>query len=480
MLLGACRLKQGILVLAVMWGLLSLAACGGKPKSSNGTSGTGGSSSTGASGSGSAPSGITNRLLVSQDVSSATSFGGLVEINGNVDILVRVPPIAAGNSPSLMAINPARSIVGAFDLSSNTVYAISTATEKSIGQVLLSGPTSSFVLPNSNLVGYAAVPSANIPGYPVLGALEVMNFSSGALTTIPLTAAQTVVANNTGSQVLVFSNDSDSVTLLNPADAVPPVDLSCFPNLNPNPPTNPPQNPPVCQIIPGFDRPVYAVVNGNTAYILNCGAECGGTQASIQTLDLSSLAVGPPIPVNGATWAYLSGTKLYVAGDGTPTGQRCSALTNPVNAKTAATYCGTLDIVNLSTMRDPYFNNPAAEIAIPDGYHDRMDMSGDGQLFVGSKICTNIGNINIPQGEVRGCLAILNTNTGKVVIPPDNGDVTGLQSFTSRQVEYVAEGGNLRVYNTLTDQLLINPDYLPLGTIPVLGFAYDVKAIDFF
>jgi hypothetical protein len=479
MFLGACRLKQCVLVLAVIWTLLNLAACGNKSSSSTSSSSSG-TSSSGTSSSGSAPSSITNRVLVSQDVTSATSTGGLVLINGTIDILARVPPIAAGNSPSLMAINPARSIVGAFDLSSNTVYARSTATEKQIGKASLTGPTSSFVLPNSDQVGYAAVPSANIPGYPVLGAVAAMNFSSGALTTIALTAAQTVVSNNTGSQLLVFSNDSDSVTLLNPADAVPPVDLSCFPNLNPNPPTNPPPNPPVCQIIPGFDRPVFAVVNGNTAYILNCGAECGGTQASIQTLDLSSLAVGPPLPVNGATWAYLSGTKLYVAGDGTPTGQPCSSLTNPVNAKTAATYCGTLDIVNLSTMTDPYFHNPAAEIAIPDGYHDRMDMSGDGQLFVGSKICTNIGNINDPVGEVRGCLAILNTNTGKVVIPPDNGDVTGLQSFTSRQVEYVCEGGNLRVYNTLTDALLINQDYLPLGTIPVVGFAYDVKAIDFF
>jgi hypothetical protein len=39
-----------------------------------------------------------------------------------------------------------------------------------------------------------------------------------------------------------------------------------------------------------------------------------------------------------------------------------------------------------------------------------------------------------------------------VVIPPDNGDVTGLQSFAStRYVEYVAEGGRLRVYDTTID-----------------------------
>jgi hypothetical protein len=468
MFLGAYRLKPRVLVLTlVMWAMMSLAGCGGAKSST---------SSSGTSGSGTSTTGITDRVLVSQDVTSATSIGGLVVINGNIDILARVPPISAGNSPSLMAINPGRSSLAAFDLSSNNVYGVNTSTEKAIGQVHLPGPTSSMVLPTSNPVGYSAVPSANIPGYPVLGAVETMNFSSGALTTIAVSSAQTVVSNNTGSQLLVFSNDSNSVTLLNPADAIPPVDMSCFPSLDPNPP----QNPPVCTIINGFDRPVFAVVNGNTAYILNCGAECGGTQASIQTLDLSSLAVGTPVPVNGATWAYLSGTNLYVAGDGTPTGQLCASLTNSVNKKTAATFCGTLDIVNLTTMTDPYFNKPAAEIAIPDGYHQRMDMSANGQLFVGSKDCTNIGNVNDPSGEVRGCLAILNTNTGAVVIPPDNGDVTGLQSFTSRDVEYVAEDGNLRVYDTLTDALLINQDYLPLGTIPVVGYAYDVKAIDFF
>ena len=452
-------MKQRVVVLGfVIWAAMICVACGNKANTA-------------------APSSYINRVLVSQEVSSTSTLGGLVLINGNNDTLPRGSEISAGTSPGLMAITQARNIVAAFDSSSNNVYAINTTTEKAIGQVHILGPTSSMVLPTSNAVGYAASPSANIPGYSLLGALEVMNFSSGGLiTSIAVNNAQTVVSNNTGSQLLVFSNDSNAVTLLNPADALPPVDLSCFPNLNPNPPSNPP----VCTIINGFDRPVYAVVSGSTAYILNCGAECGGTQASVQTLDLNSLAVGTPIPVNGATWAYLSGTNLYVAGTGTPTGPLCSSLTGAVNAKTAATYCGTLDIVNLTTMTDPYFNNPAAEIAIPDGYHDRMDMSTNGQLFVGSKACTNVGNVNNPVGEVRGCLAILNTNTGAMVIPPDNGDVTGLQSFTSRDVEYVAEDGNLRVYNTTTDTLLINVDYLPLGTIPVVGYVYDIKAIDFF
>lgn len=66
-----------------------------------------------------------------------------------------------------------------------------------------------------------------------------------------------------------------------------------------------------------------------------------------------------------------------------------------------------------------------------------------------------------------------------MLIPPDNGDVNGLQGFTTRTVEYVAEGGALRVYDTTGDILLIT-DYIPQGSIDILGYVGDVKAIDFF
>jgi hypothetical protein len=118
-------------------------------------------------------------------------------------------------------------------------------------------------------------------------------------------------------------------------------------------------------------------------------------------------------------------------------------------------------------------------VAITDGYHDRIDMSVNGQLFIGSHTCSNVGNVNAAQGEVRGCLSIFNTTNAGVVIPPDNGDVTGLQSFTSRDVEYVAEGGQLRVYDTTKDILLIN-NFVVTGTIGVAGQIVDVKAADFF
>ena len=454
--LGVCRLNRRILLLVLgLWAGTTLISCGSYSKGYK------------------PPSGLTTRVLASQGISSATDFGGLVFIDGENDTLARIQEISAGSSPGLMAISPTRGVLAAFDAGSNSVVGVQTATESGLGHVQLPGPTSSLIVPTASPLGYAAVPSATVSGYSFLGAVESLNLSGGGIiTTIAVTGAQTVVPNSDGTQLLVFSNDTNpavanSVTVLSPTLTVPPVDTSCV--------TNPPNA--VCTIVPGFDRPVYAVVSGTTAYIFNCGAECGGTQASIQTLDLGTFAVGTPVPVNGATWGLLNGTTLYVVGNGTPTGQPCASL--PLAAPTAATYCGTLDILNVSSMTDTYYNNPASEIAIPDGYHDRMDMSADGQLFVGSYDCTNVGNANNPSGEVRGCLAIYNTTNNKVIFPPDNGDVGGFQSFTSREIEYVAEGGFLRVYDTTKDILLIN-DFIETGTINIVGYVGDVKAIDLF
>ena len=412
------------------------------------------------------PSGLPDRVMASQGVTATFNFGSVLILDGYNDTIPRLQPLSAGNSPGLMAITPTRNVVAAFDASSNAVYAIDTYRETGIGNVHLQGPTSSMVFPTADAIGYAAVPTATANGYTFVGALDIMNFSNGSLITIAVNNAETVVANSDGSQLLVFSNDSNSVTVLSPTASEPPVDLSC-------------QNAPnaVCTVIPGFDRPVNAVINGNTAYILNCGAECGGTQASVQTLDLTTFAVGAPVNVNGATIGLLSGTQLYVAGNGTPTGPLCASI--PSAAATAATYCGTLDIVNLTTMTDPYYNNPGAEIAITDGYHNRIDLTTTSQLFVGAYHCTNVGNSGNPVGEVRGCLAIYNGTNNSVVFPPYNGDVTGLQGFTTRTVEYVAQQGTLLVYDTLTDTLLFD-DYLPEGTINIVGYVGDVKAIDFF
>jgi hypothetical protein len=397
------------------------------------------------------PSGLTTRVLASQGASTPTALPGLLIINGMLDTLA-IGGISAGSSPGLMAISPNRTTVLSLDTVTNGVVVVNARTEATTGSVQLPGPTTSMVAPGTNY-GYAAVPSAPIGSAP--GAVIVMNIAGGGVfATVAVPSAQTLVPSPDGSQFLVFSNDSNALTIFYPllVNTASPVTVA----------------------VPGFDRPVYGVFSsdGSTAYILNCGPECGSrsASASVQVLDMATLTlVGNPVPVDGATIGWLSGSTLYVAGN-SPTNGSCASET------TAATTCGRLDAVDLGSM------TVTNSVVITDGYHDRIDMSINGQLFIGSYNCTTIGNVNNPQGEVRGCLSIFDTTKAgntTAVVPPDNGDVTGLQSFTSRDVEYVAEGGNLRVYDTTKDILLIT-SYISTGTIEITGNIIDVKAVDFF
>ena len=392
------------------------------------------------------PSGLTERVLASQSASSPSAAPGLIIVNGFNDTVGR-GAISAGTSPTFMETSPQRAILLAFDSATNKVEVVSTTKETLTGSIQLPGPTTSIAVPQSG-IGYAAVPTAPLNGSSP-GAVVEMNLTSGGVTaTISVPNAQTVISNSNATQLLVFSNDSDAVTIVSPL------------LLN--------SGSPATVSVPGFDRPVYGFFNGSSAYILNCGAECGGTQASVQILNLATTppTAGALVPVDGATIGFLSGSTLYVAGN-SPANSLCTGET------TAAKTCGRLDTVDLGSM------TVTGSAVITDGYHNRIDMGLNGQLFVGSHTCTNVGNVNNVTGEVRGCLSIYNTNNGSVVIPPDNGDVTGLQSFMTRYVEYVAEGGNLRVYDTIKDILLEN-DFISTGTITITGVITDVKAVDFF
>ncbi|MEY2395694.1 MAG: hypothetical protein QOF94_2039, partial [Acidobacteriaceae bacterium] len=340
------------------------------------------------------PSGLATRVFASQSISSPTSGAGLVIINGANDTLARASGIGAGRSPGLMAISPERSTLLVFDSGANSVQVVNTKTETLTGAIQLAGPTTSMVAPTSSF-GYAAVPTA-VLNASAPGAIEVLNLTIGGVaSTLSVPNAQTVVASPSVTQLLVFSSDSDSVTIVSPF------------SLN--------TGNPVATTVAGFDRPVNAVFGGDgTAYILNCGPECGSASASasVQILNLGTTpSAGASLAVDGATIALISGSTLYVAG--TPTASVSNSSPNnlcPPNT-TAAPTCGRLDIVDLSSM------TVTGSAVITDGYHDRIDMSNNGQLFIGSHACSTVGNVNAPQGEVRGCLSIFNTVTAAVVIP---------------------------------------------------------------
>jgi len=382
--------------------------------------------------------GVQFRAFVSQDVSSVFASAGLFLIDAAKDAIVRQPPIPAGNAPGLMTLSPNKKLTLVFSASNNSVAAISNATESSIGSVSLPGPTESMAVSQDGSTGYAAVSSAPVAGQSP-GAVEVLNLTGGSTIEIGVTSARYLVASHNTNRLLVFSDNSDVVTVIAPSNIGTSTDPRTF--------------------VPGFDRPVWGVfsTDDTTAYILNCGPECGGQAASVQTLDLTQNppVAGPALPVPAATVGLLTGSTLYVAG--TPLGTAC-------DSSTAATSCGVLSVVAVASMT---LTNPSP-IIITDGYHKRMGMGSNGQLFVGARTCTEISTAS----EVRGCLSIFNTANSSVVVPPENGDVTGLEPIANRDVVYVVQGGELRIFNTTTDKLGSNQ-------VDIAGQAIDVKSLDF-
>ena len=154
--------------------------------------------------------------------------------------------------------------------------------------------------------------------------------------------------------------------------------------------------------------------------------------------------------------------------------------------------------VAYSTVIDLYSMNVtnSAPIVITDGYHNRIALGANGQLFIGARTCTEIiPPVPVPQGaEIRGCLSIYNTLTdavgsvapGGVLIPAVNGDVTGIQPISTRNVVYLVQGqhvqgGTLYIYDTTIDALENNPHdpNNPGQIFGLVGDFFDVKTVDF-
>jgi hypothetical protein len=390
---------------------------------------------------------VTFRAFVSQDVSVPASSAfpagvspGLFIVDAHLD-LQSTTFISTQNNPGLLILAPNKSVTLAVGTTDNSVGVVSNQSESTNNKITLPGFTESIAISPDGSIGYAAVATASVVGQPP-GAVEIMNLSSGTLGTVPIAvpSAHYIVGSHNGNRLLAFSDNSDSVTVITTGN---------IGTVNP-----------ITTTVAGFDRPVsgFFSADDNTAYILNCGPECGGHVASVQVMDLTTnTLVGLPLPVDAATTGLLNGSTLYVAG--TPPAAPANACTG---ASTAAATCGRLDVVDLGTM------TVTASYVITDGFHNRIDLSGNGQLFVGAKNCTNI-NAN---GEIRGCLSIFNTVSPAVVIPPENGDVTGLQAISNRNACYVAQGGELWIYDTTTDKL--SPTQIDIN-----GQVIDVKLVDF-
>lgn len=394
-------------------------------------------------------SGLTHRAFFTENVSAGTITAGVYIVDDQTDVLPTGSAISAGNTPGMMVLTPNRTKTLVFSPEEDQFTVITNASETAANHITLPGFTESFVVSPDSTTAYAAVPTATVVGQSP-GAVKVIALSSVAFTgEVDIPSVRYLSIGNTGNRILAFSDNSASVAVIAP--------LNIGTNTG------------AVTYVGGFDRPVAAFFSSDdtSAYVVNCGAECGGMQSSIQTLDLTNYTAGKAVPVPAASVAMVNGTTMYLAGTPVPASP-CTGQT------TASTTCGLLTIFDLTSM-----TATNSGIAISDGYHNHLALGANGRLFIGARTCAEITAVN-PGDEVRGCLSIYNTQTGAVVIPPANGDVTGMQPIANRTVVYVVQNGALGIYDTTTDALEHNPNdpNNPGQIANLVGQFVDVKTVD--
>jgi len=219
-----------------------------------------------------------------------------------------------------------------------------------------------------------------------------------------------------------------------------------------------------------FDRPVKALFSndGGTAYVLNCGPECGGSASSV-----SVLPVGPMIftPNQQSGKLPVTGTMTTVAIPGGASNALIDSSTMYLIGQQLlpdGLFTGNLTVMNLAT------NTAGSPISVSDGQPgmiSRIIEADDNTLWIGMSKCTN--GERYAKGQPYGCLTMYNIAAGTVtMLEPYQGDATGIAAVTTLHKVYVAEGGQVYVYST-KDGTALNNQY-----VTVTGTAYDVAYMD--
>jgi hypothetical protein len=349
------------------------------------------------------------------------------------------------------------------------------------------------------------------------GLLGIIDRTTGGTYGLNLPNVFQVVVNQGDSVVLAMTRNSNSVyrviklnanqyaTSTAAIAAIGAVDCQPF-------------NLPIYCVIPvntgstsAFDRPVgaYFSLDGNTVYVMNCGAECGGTTSSITYLSPGALQVNSytntnvpaqqnpnsflsnvPVP-GGATVTVSDGTTLYVAGQ-----QR----------QPDGLFAGNLSTISLAS------NTVTSTTSISDGTHTKILFADDNTLWIGSQLCATgeraaraaaqlaagqatdqtanyncLTRVTLPSGSTAISASVVpavtqvppqSTSTAVVVPYPNTnqnqfyyGDLTGLCWVQGLHKVYTAYGGQVHAFytgGTITTQ------YDPaIGTTPAAGTEID-------
>lgn len=441
------------------------------------------------------PSGLTNRVLIAIQNPSAFSRGALQFVDAYYDIRdgFNGKPASfsisgySGALPASIQNMPEEqlgAIYGAGDGSFTTVsYAKETTNSSTAG---LNGTSSSIFITRNQSYVFAASQASHV--------LTVVDSVAGSSYPLSLPGVYRVSVNPGGSMALAFVENSNY--------AYYPVKLSAAQtqNYSGGPTTWPkaaqdcePQNAPGWCLIQAqspdnldatgnyygaplvFDRPVKAVfsTDGGTAYVLNCGPECGGVKSSVSVLPVSPMIflIGQPsgklpttaqlatatIPVpGGASNALVDSSTMYVVGQ------------QPQQVNGQTLFAGNLTVFNLTN------NTAGTAIPISDGLPggpSRMIEADNNTLWIAMTKCNN--GVRAATGLPYGCLTMFNTSTNTVTtLEPYLGDATGIAAVTGLNKIYTAEGGQVYIYTT-TDGIALDNQY-----VTVTGTAFDVAYMD--
>jgi hypothetical protein len=423
------------------------------------------------------------------------SQGGLEILDANRDLRSNVQNTImsfsisgySSGSPSTIINYPDESLGYVFSSSDGSFTAINYGKESSGGSVASFTATSPSV-------------AAAVDGSRFLGAEETSGqlaiTGGGASYFLNLPNVDKVVVNSGNTVIFAMVRNSNTLyrVVKLPATSAPffpPGYVDCEPLLLPV----------YCIVpVPGtYDRPsnVYFSLDGTTAFVLNCGPECGGTTAGVTLLQtgvltvniiptvdplspgapspLSVLPVPNPIPIPGGdTVAVSDGTTLYLAGQ---------------QLLPDGFFTGNLSTLNLSTY------TVTGQSSISDGHHSKMLFADDNTLWIGAQQCANgernnqsslgvttqAANVNCLTAVPLGTTplvpqivpsAVAGTNN-TVAYPNTNqdafyyGSLTGLCWVQEFHKVYTAYGGQIHAFYTGGT---ITSEFDPaVGTTPPLG-----------
>ena len=403
--------------------------------------------------------------------------------------------------PGTIMNYPAEMVGFVYSNSDGSLTKINYSTETSAGQVgTFQSGAGAIAIPSSFGHYYAAEEAA--------GLLEIFDNLTGQSYALNLPNVFKVMANTGDTVALAMVHNSNvlyRVFKLNQneyptqqAAIAATGSVDCEPSLDPV----------YCVVsVPGtYDQPtnVYFSLDGTTAYVLNCGPECGGTTASVTLLEQGPLneLVIPSSPVQpnpmvpnvpnpvlvpgGVTDAISDGTTLYLSGQ---------------QIQPDGLFEGFLSTMNQTT------DTITGVYPISDGNHSKMLFADNNTLWVGSQLCAT--GERAKQGVNYNCLTMVNLSTlaacprasyslasppaacpqiipnvtpgsPTAIVPYPNqnnnlyyyGSLTGICWVQNFNKVYTAYGGQVHIFSTVDGSEMDNE------FVVVQGTALDVAYMD--